>query len=125
MVLISKGCASLSLRFLEMPKGLFGFLRFLSKDKNPYIRSVFKKSNDPKIKEIVEILPSIANAISQGAEAIYLKLLCAQFKDYEERYGCSLLAQINESKKTDIVQTVTGFMLYTFCNKIEAIYPHS
>ncbi len=68
-------------------------------------------------------LPSLASGISQGADSIYRQLLIEQFKDYEERYGCTLVGQINDAKKSALTRVVVSFMLYTFCNKIVESYP--
>lgn len=72
---------------------------------------------------LIALLPNFANGISQGADSIYRRLLIEQFKDYEERYGCTLLAQINDKTEAALVRTVISFMLYTFCNKIAETYP--
>jgi hypothetical protein len=95
-----------------------GFFSFLSaQNKNPYIRQVLKKSKALETKELIARLPSIANAIAQGADAIYHKLLYAQFQDYEQRYDCSIVTLIDEDKKAELIRLITGFMLYTFYNR--------
>lgn len=100
---------------------LFQFL--FTTEGNPYHRLVLKQGKGAETKALLTMLPILATGFTQGAEAIYSRLLIEQFRDYEERYGCALLAQINDAKKEVLVRTVISFMLYTFCNKIEELYP--
>ena len=69
------------------------------------------------------MLPLIASGILQGADSIYRQLLIEQFKDYEERYGCTLVTHINEVRQKTLVCVVTSFMLYTFYKKIRETSP--
>ncbi len=97
---------------------------FLFKTKvNPYRRLVLKQGRSDQTKALVALLPSVASGISQGADSIYRQLLIEQFKDYEERYGCALLADINDAKQKTLVHVVVSFMLYTFCNSIAQTRP--
>lgn len=99
-------------------KKLLNRLPIFSSNPNPYIRLVLKQRNDSHTEEIIEKLPQIANAISQGANAIYLKLIYPQFQDYEARYECVIVAQIDDGKKTEIIRVIISFMVYTFYNRM-------
>jgi len=101
-----------------------GIWKFLFKtDGNPYRNLVLKQGRSDQTMALLAILPSIASGISQGADAIYRKLLIAQFTDYEERYGCTLLARINDEKKAALICVTVSFMLYTFLIRIAATSP--
>ncbi|MEK7748380.1 MAG: hypothetical protein AAB300_04835 [Nitrospirota bacterium] len=99
-------------------KNILGLFPVFSKNTNPYIRKVLKQGKSVAIQEIIEKLPSLANAMIQGSDAIYSKLLYPQFQDYEMRYGCAIVAQIDEKKKLEIVRAGTAFMLYTFYSRV-------
>jgi len=96
---------------------LFQFL--FRTDANPYHRLVLKESkSDEATKALLAGLSGLAFGFSQGADAIYRQLLIEQFKDYEQRYGCTLLAHIDIVKQACLVRAVRSFMLYTFCHQI-------
>ena len=69
------------------------------------------------------MLPSIASGITQGADSIYRRLLIAQFRDYEARYGCTFLSEINDEKKSALMRAIASFMLYAFSGGIEERHP--
>jgi hypothetical protein len=104
-----------------MQMGLFQFL-FKTKA-NPYNRLALKQSKSAETKALLAMLPSLVTGFTQGADSIYRRLLIEQFKDYEQRYGCALLHQINDEKKFALVRVVSSFMLYTFCKKIAETHP--
>ncbi len=106
------GCDSLSF-----------FQFFFKTERNPYHRLVLKQDKSAETKALLTMLPSLATGFTQGADSIYSRLLIEQFKDYEERYGCALLSQINDAKKVVLVRTIINFMLYTFYHKIAETYP--
>ena len=88
-----------------------------------HVKSAWKACRSPITKQILLALPKIAELFHEAALSIYSKVLLGQFKDYEERYGSTLLATIDDHKKAALIQTITDYMLYAFFRQIESICP--
>lgn len=95
--------------------------------KNPAVRSLYRtiKQSDPRTEEIVSLLPKMGEAIGQGADYLYHKVITEQIRAYDDRFGSSVLTEIDEGKKTAIRQKLIGFMLLTFFKELSERHPDS
>ena len=94
---------------------------------NPAVDTLYRAERklDPKIEEIVSLLPKMAEAIQQGGDYLYEKVLRDQIQIYDTRFESSVSAQIDDSKKSDLTRKVISLMLVSFFNELSELYPDS
>jgi hypothetical protein len=100
---------------------------FPKKHQNPAVHTLYRaeRNLDPKIEEIISLLPKMAEAIDQGGKYLYEKVLEDQIRDYDRRFGSSVSAQIDDSKKAALTRKLTSLMLVSFFNELSELYPDS
>ena len=94
---------------------------------NPAVHTLYRAERkvDPKIEEIISLLPKMAEAIQQGGAYLYEKVLKDQIEVYDTRFGSNVSAQIDDSKKAVLTRKLTCLMLVSFFNELSEIYPDS
>lgn len=94
---------------------------------NPAVQSLYRaeRNLDPKIEEILSLLPKMGEAIRQGGDYLYVKVLKDQIEVYDTRFGSNVSAQIDESKKSALTRKVISLMLVSFFNELSDLYPDS
>lgn len=94
---------------------------------NPAVDTLYRAERklDPKIEEIISLLPQTADAIRQGGDYLYEKVLRDQILVYDTRFGSSVSAQIDDSKKNALTRKVVSLMLVSFFNELSGLYPDS
>jgi hypothetical protein len=94
---------------------------------NPAINTLYRAERklDPKIEEIISLLPKMAEAVRQGGDYLYEKTLRDQILVYDTRFGSSVSAQIDDSKKSVLTRKLVSLMLVSFFNELSELYPDS
>jgi len=94
---------------------------------NPAVATLYRAERklDPKIEEIISLLPKLADAIQQGGDYLYEKVLKDQILVYDTRFGSSVSGQIDDSKKSALTRKVVSLMLVSFFNELSGLYPDS
>lgn len=94
---------------------------------NPAVKSLRRNQGtlDPKIEEIITLLPKMGETVRQGADYLFMKVLQEQIRHYDTRFGSQVVEQIDDSKKSAILRKLTGLMLVTFFNELSEQYPDS
>lgn len=94
---------------------------------NPAIDTLYRAERklDPRIEEIISLLPQMAEAIRQGGDYLYEKVLRDQIGVYDTRFGSNVSAQIDDSKKSGLTRKLVSLMLVSFFNELSEIYPDS
>jgi hypothetical protein len=94
---------------------------------NPAVHTLYRTERklDPKIEEIISLLPKMAEAMQQGGDYLYIKVLKDQIQDYDIRFGSNVSAQIDDSKKSALTRKLTSLMLTSFFNQLSELYPDS
>ena len=67
----------------------------------------------------------MAEAIRQGGDYLYVKVLKDQIQDYDTRFGSNVSAQIDDSKRVALTSKLTSLMLVSFFNQLSELYPDS
>jgi len=94
---------------------------------NPAVKSLRRSSGnlDPKIEEMIPLLPKLGDTLRQGADYLFIKVLQEQIRNYDARFGSRIVDQIDDLKKSAILRKLTALMLVTFFNELSERYPSS
>ncbi|NKE69937.1 hypothetical protein [Candidatus Manganitrophus noduliformans] len=94
---------------------------------NPAVKSLRRNQGtlDPKIEEIITLLPKMGETVRQGADYLFMKVLQEQIRNYDARFGSKVVDQIDDSKKSAILRKLTGLMLVALFNELSEQYPDS
>jgi len=102
-----------------------GSLFYRQKHQNPAIDALYRKvkTADSRTEEFISLLPKLAAAMEEGRDYLYRKVLEAQIIDFDEHYGSHVFEKINDTKKTALLNKLTGFMLISYFNELSELYP--
>lgn len=94
---------------------------------NPAVKSLRRSRGelDPKLEEMITLLPKMGETIRQGADYLFIKVLQEQIRNYDTRFGSRVADQIDAPKKSAILRKLTGLMLVTFFNELSERYADS
>lgn len=94
---------------------------------NPAVKLLRRNQGtlDPKVEEIITLLPKMGETIRQGADYLFMKVLQEQIRNYDARFGSRVVDQIDDPKKVALLRKLTGLMLVTFFNELSEPYPDS
>lgn len=95
--------------------------------KNPALKALYRTrvKVDSRGEEIIRRLPQLGETIRQGAEYLFHKVVEEQIGQYDARFGSSISQQIDDPKRSAILQKLTAFMLLSFFNELSELYPDS
>lgn len=95
------------------------------KHANPAIHALYKKQKlpDPKVEEIIPLLPKLAETYKEGGVYLLHKTLLDQFEEYDAQYGVTLSKEITEEKSAQMLDKITSLMLMTCFKELSRVLP--